>query len=86
MTDVAMQDVSVPGATVLLAAEGDEVAFARLVHAHHASMARVAYVICGDAEDGRVLFYGGVVRSPDRTDPEPVLAEVFDPATSSAPG
>ena len=32
------------------AATGDEAAFARLIAAHHASMARVAYVICGDAE------------------------------------
>ncbi len=43
-----------PGATiersdVELAAEGDEVAFARLVALHHAHMARVAYVITGDA-------------------------------------
>ena len=40
-------------ATVRLAADGDEVAFARLVAEHHASMARVAYVICGDAETTR---------------------------------
>ena len=33
---------------VELAADGDEVAFARLVAAHHADMARVAYVITGD--------------------------------------
>jgi RNA polymerase sigma factor (sigma-70 family) len=37
-------------ATVRSAATGDEVAFARLVAEHHASMARVAYVICGDPE------------------------------------
>jgi hypothetical protein len=30
--------------------------------------------------DGRVLLVGGVERSPDRTDPEPVGAEIFDPA------
>jgi hypothetical protein len=30
--------------------------------------------------DGRVLIVGGVERSPDRTDPEPVGAEIFDPA------
>jgi RNA polymerase sigma-70 factor (ECF subfamily) len=35
---------------VELAARGDEVAFARLVEAHHADMVRVAYVITG--EDG----------------------------------
>jgi hypothetical protein len=31
-------------------------------------------------EDGRVVIIGGVLRSADRTDPEPVLAEVLDPA------
>lgn len=39
---------------VELAVEGDEVAFARLVAAHHAEMARVAYAITGErgsAED-----------------------------------
>ena len=35
------------------AATGDEVAFARLVAEHHASMARVAFVICGDVEVSR---------------------------------
>ncbi len=41
-------------ATVALAAAGDEAAFARLVAANHADMARVAFVVCGDralAED-----------------------------------
>jgi len=32
------------------AAAGDEVAFARLVAAHHADMRRVAYVVCHDLE------------------------------------
>lgn len=45
-----MQDAAAIAATVCLAAEGDEVAFARLVAEHHASMARVAFVVCGDAE------------------------------------
>lgn len=50
MTDFAVQDVPAIEATVRLAAEGDEVAFARLVAEHHASMARVAFVVCGDPE------------------------------------
>ena len=36
--------------TVELAGAGDEVAFARLVAAYHADMARVAFVACGDRE------------------------------------
>jgi RNA polymerase sigma-70 factor (ECF subfamily) len=37
-------------ATVRSAASGDEAAFASLVAEHHASMARVAFVVCGEAE------------------------------------
>lgn len=35
---------------VASAAIGDEVAFARIVAAHHDDMARVAFVVCGDVE------------------------------------
>lgn len=35
---------------VASAATGDEVAFARIVAAHHDDMARVAYVVCGDVD------------------------------------
>ena len=38
------------GAMVARAAHGDEVAFARIVAAHHDDMARVAYVMCGDVD------------------------------------
>jgi RNA polymerase sigma-70 factor (ECF subfamily) len=37
-------------AAVARAATGDEVAFARIVAAHHDDMARVAFVVCGDVE------------------------------------
>src|SRR5512135_2569680 len=37
-------------ATVALAGAGDEAAFARLVAAYHADMARLAFVVCGDRE------------------------------------
>ena len=37
-------------AAVARAATGDEMAFARIVAAHHDDMARVAYVVCGDVE------------------------------------
>jgi RNA polymerase sigma-70 factor, ECF subfamily len=38
------------GTVLERAAAGDEVAFARIVAAHHADMRRVAYVVCHDAE------------------------------------
>ena len=37
-------------AAVARAAIGDELAFARIVAAHHDDMARVAFVVCGDVE------------------------------------
>jgi RNA polymerase sigma factor (sigma-70 family) len=37
-------------AVVESAATGDEVAFARIVAAHHADMTRVSFVVCGDVE------------------------------------
>jgi RNA polymerase sigma-70 factor (ECF subfamily) len=53
MTDVVASQLAVTEATVRSAATGDETAFARLVADHHASMARVAFVICGDTEATR---------------------------------
>jgi RNA polymerase sigma-70 factor (ECF subfamily) len=53
MTDILLGDVAAREATVRSAATGDEAAFARLVAEHHASMARVAFVISGDAETTR---------------------------------
>ena len=53
MTDIAANEALAADAVVRSAATGDEVAFARLVAAHHASMARVAFVICGDIEVSR---------------------------------
>ena len=53
MTDIAVQDVPAIDATVRQAAGGDQAAFAKLVAEHHAAMARVAYVICGDVEATR---------------------------------
>ena len=35
---------------VALAVAGDEVAFARIIRAHHDDMARVCFVICGDLD------------------------------------
>lgn len=53
MVDIAVQERARTEATIRLAARGDEAAFARLVAAHHASMARVAYAVAGDAELAR---------------------------------
>jgi RNA polymerase sigma factor (sigma-70 family) len=46
----AVMDHDALAAVVARAADGDEIAFARLVAAHHDDMARVAYVICGDPD------------------------------------
>ncbi len=53
MTDTVAAEAVAREAIVQSAATGDEVAFARLVAEHHASMARVAFVICGDADATR---------------------------------
>ena len=45
-----MHDASQTEATIRLAADGDQAAFAALVDEHHTAMARVAYVVAGDAE------------------------------------
>ena len=52
MTDIAVTERLAEGvdATVRRAAGGDTAAFTELVVAHHAAMARVAYVVSGDAE------------------------------------
>jgi RNA polymerase sigma-70 factor (ECF subfamily) len=50
MTQVAIPEANAAQTTVAQAAAGDQVAFARLVAQHHASMARVAYAITGDTE------------------------------------
>jgi len=53
MTDSLVHEATAIETTVRSAATGDEIAFARLVTEHHASMARVAYVVCGDADATR---------------------------------
>jgi RNA polymerase sigma-70 factor (ECF subfamily) len=53
MPDALALDGRSPDGIVALAAAGDPGAFQRLVENHHASMARVAYVICGDPEAAR---------------------------------
>jgi RNA polymerase sigma-70 factor, ECF subfamily len=50
MTNVLIGSSKAIEATVRLAATGDHAAFSRLVAEHHASMARVAFVVCGEAE------------------------------------
>ncbi len=52
MTDIAVTERHADNvdATVRRAAGGDTAAFTELVVAHHAAMARVAYVVSGDAE------------------------------------
>jgi RNA polymerase sigma-70 factor (ECF subfamily) len=50
MTEVAIREAPATDSIVARAASGDEVAFARLIAEHHASMARVAYAISGDRD------------------------------------
>jgi RNA polymerase sigma factor (sigma-70 family) len=50
MTLMAINDSDRLAHAVTSAAAGDEVAFARIVAAHHDDMARVAYVVCRDAD------------------------------------
>ena len=53
MTNILARGTGEIEATVQSAAAGDEIAFARLVAENHASMARVAFVVCGDVEGAR---------------------------------
>ena len=50
MTDLVLPDRPAFERTVELAAAGDATAFSRLVAEHHATMARVAFVIVGDVD------------------------------------
>ena len=50
MTEVAIREFSADDLTVARAASGDQQAFAHLVTAHHAAMAKVAYAITGEVE------------------------------------
>jgi RNA polymerase sigma factor (sigma-70 family) len=63
---------------VARAAQGDEVSFARIVAAYHDDMARVSYVVCGDADLAQeavqvawplVWRKLGSLRDPDRLRP-----------------
>jgi RNA polymerase sigma-70 factor (ECF subfamily) len=93
MTDIAVQDATNPEATALeatvrLAARGDERAFDRLVSEHHAAMARVAYVICGDADVTRDAVQGAWSiawrRLPSLRDPAQVRAWLVAIAANEA--
>ncbi len=68
-----------PGSSVVeRAVAGDEVAFARIVAAHHGDMARIAYFVCGDldiAEEAEQAAWAVAyrrlkdLRDPDRLRP-----------------
>jgi RNA polymerase sigma factor (sigma-70 family) len=76
-----MSSLTGPGdrvAVVETATASDEVAFARLVEAHHADMTRVCFVVCGDIDLAREAVQAawpiawrklGSVRDPDRLKP-----------------
>ncbi len=78
MTDIVLQDSSVSGSTVRLAAAGDELACARLVEEHYGPMVRAAFVITGDTEIAREAVQAawsvawrelGKLREPERVRP-----------------
>ena len=46
----AMIEGGIAGAVIERAAAGDEVAFARIVAAHHEDMARIAFLVSGDLD------------------------------------
>lgn len=50
MTEITLKHAPDIGSTVRLAADGDEMACARLVERHYARMVRAAFVIVGDVE------------------------------------
>jgi RNA polymerase sigma-70 factor (ECF subfamily) len=78
LTVEAVIEPATARALVAQAAVGDEVAFARIVAAHHDDMARVAYVVCGDvdlAQDAVQAAWPlvwrklGTIRDPERLRP-----------------
>ncbi len=50
MIGVVIAEADPQGSIVELAIAGDEVAFARIVAAHHDDMARIAFFVCGDLD------------------------------------
>lgn len=77
-----MEELTIPGvsaaATVAAAARGDVAALARIVGAHHDDMARICFVICGDADLAQDAVQAawpiawrrlGTLRDPDRLRP-----------------
>lgn len=88
MTDLAVQDIAALDGTVRRAAEGDEAAFTRLVAEHSAAMARVVFVICGDADATRdavqVAWSIAWRRLPTLRDPGQVRAWLIAIAANEA--
>lgn len=62
------------GALITRAMAGDEVAFARIVAAHHGDMARIAYLVCGSLDVAEEAEQAAWARAWHR------LKDVRDPA------
>ena len=78
-----------PGSSVVeRAVAGDEVAFARIVAAHHGDMARIAYVVCGDldiAEEAEQAAWAVAYRRlKDLRDPERLRPWLMSVAANQA--
>ncbi|MFI5292834.1 MAG: RNA polymerase sigma factor [Candidatus Limnocylindrales bacterium] len=76
------------GSVVARAIAGDEVAFARIVAAHHQDMARIAYFVCGDpdvAEEAEQAAWAVAYRRlKDLRDPERLRPWLMSVAANEA--
>jgi RNA polymerase sigma-70 factor (ECF subfamily) len=72
--DRAASTTGIVRSDVELAADGDDVAFGRLIAAHHAEMMRLAYVITGEAALAQDAVQGAWIRAWQK------LGSVRDPA------
>jgi RNA polymerase sigma-70 factor (ECF subfamily) len=81
-------EAELPGTIIERAVAGDEVAFARIVAAHHEDMARIAYLVCGDldvAEEAEQAAWAIACRRlKDLRDPERLRPWLMSVAANEA--
>jgi RNA polymerase sigma factor (sigma-70 family) len=88
MIGVVIAEADTQGSIVELAVAGDEVAFARIVAAHHDDMARIAFFVCGDldiAEEAEQSAWAVAYRRlKDLRDPERLRPWLMSVAANEA--